>query len=63
MKISNDYKELFIRSVHFINRGFNPAKYLFTTEQFDRVLQSLIDQKNLVFRMEDTTFIQIFNRW
>lgn len=46
----HDYTELFIRSVHFINRGFNPAKYLFTTEQFDRVLQSLIDQKNLVFR-------------
>jgi len=46
----HDYKRLFTGSLHFINRGFNPAKYLFTTEQFDRVLQSLIDQKTLVFR-------------
>lgn len=46
----HDYQQLFMSSLHFINRNFNPAKYLFTKEQFDRVLQSLIDQKTLVFR-------------
>ncbi|MBW4558713.1 MAG: hypothetical protein KME59_22845 [Trichormus sp. ATA11-4-KO1] len=46
----HDYKGLFMGSLQFINRGFNPIKYLFTTEQFDRVLQSLIDQKTLIIR-------------
>jgi hypothetical protein len=46
----HDYKGLFMSSLQFLNRGFSPMKYLFTTEQFDRVLQSLIDQKTFVFR-------------
>ncbi|MBD2358924.1 hypothetical protein H6G41_30730 [Tolypothrix sp. FACHB-123] len=50
MENIHDYKGLFMGSLNFINRGFNPVKYLFTTEQFDRALQSLIDQKTLVFR-------------
>jgi hypothetical protein len=50
MENIHDYKRLFMDSLQFINRGFNPIKYLFTTEQFDRVLQSLIDQKTLVVR-------------
>jgi hypothetical protein len=46
----HDYQQLFISSLHFLNRDLNPYKYLFTTEQFDRVLQLLVDQKVLVFR-------------
>ncbi|WP_414589886.1 hypothetical protein [Scytonema sp. PCC 10023] len=46
----HDYQQLFLSSLHFINRNFKKANYLFSKEQFDRVLQSLIDQKTLVFR-------------
>ena len=50
IKKVHDYQQLFVGSLHFINRGLNPAQYLFTTEQFDRVLQSLIDEKVLIFK-------------
>jgi hypothetical protein len=46
----HDYQQLFTNSLHFINRGFNPAKYVFTTKQFNTVLQSLIDEKILIFK-------------
>ena len=52
IKKIHDYQQLFMGSAHFINEGLNPAKYLFTTEQFDRILQSLIDKNVLQFKDE-----------
>jgi hypothetical protein len=46
----HSYQQLFISSMQFLNRGLNICKFVFTQEQFDRVLQSLIEDKALIFK-------------